>query len=299
MNFRSADRKNTGLRQFRSAIWLMVISFVLIVVLVLLPSFDFAGRQYKKWISGQKSMVQAKALITAMPEMEQENQELLTRNYFRLKAYDQDISQSKLLELLMDAARKSQISFVSVRPFPLKDQGKYCQLDFKLEIRAGYHQLGSFFSALEKGNSLVRFNSLSMTGDKSGAPVILSALNGQALFVKSNIDERELDTLLVRSKPTKGKGDTSFVYSAKYRDPFLPTGSTEAMVALKTGPVYRLKGVVWDAKNSLAVVMDEGGVTYFLRAGEKMGNDLLVIIKQNVVIFKRKNGTKYEIKINE
>ena len=225
----------------------------------------------------------------------------LKQNYFRLAAYDQDVSQSKLLNLLLDAARKSQISFVSVRPFPLRDRGKYYQLDFKLEIRAGYHQMGSFFGYLENGNSLVRFSNLNMTGDKSGAPVILASINGQAMFIKTNIDEKDLDTLLAHNKPTKAtaKKDSSFMYTAKYRDPFLPAGATEAMVARNTGPIYRLKGVVWDSKSPLAVVMDEGGTTYFLRSGEKMGTDRLVVIKQNMVTFKRANGTRYDLKTFE
>jgi len=299
MMFQSTYRKNKGKRSFRTTIWMLAILFLLAAGSILTPSFKFAVWQYQKWEASQRRLVQAKKLIAELPGMEQENRDLLSRNYFRLAGYDQEVSQSKLLELLLDAAHKSQISFVSIRPFPLKDLGKYYQLDFKLEIRAGYHQLGSFFSTLEKGNSLVRFKSLNMTGDKSSAPSILAVLNGQAMFVKSNIDEKDLDTLLAHNKPAKGKGDTTFTYSAKYRDPFLPSGSTEAMVAQKTGPVYRLKGVVWDAKNPLAVVMDESGVTYFMRAGEKMGNDLLLSVKQNMVIFKRKNGTKYEININE
>jgi Tfp pilus assembly protein PilO len=299
MMLRSSDKKSHRLKPFRTIIWLIVVCFILALGFIVMPSLNFAIRQYNNWTSGQKKSRYAKALINSRPKLEQENQELLSRNYFRLKSYDQDISQSRLLELLLDASKRSQISFVSVRPFPLKDQGKYCQLDFKLEIKAGYHQLGSFFNILEKSNSLIRFNSLNMTGDKSGSPSILAALNGRAIFVKSDIEERNLDKLLAKNKPEKGRKDSSFVYSAKYRDPFLPSGSTEAMVALKTGPVYRLKGIVWDAKNPLAVMMDEAGTTYFLRAGEKMGTDLLLLVKQNMVIFKRANGTRYELKINE
>jgi Tfp pilus assembly protein PilO len=299
MMLQSSNNKMTGIKSFRRTVWLLVLSFLLAVGLILLPAFKFAGKQYQTWMSGQRKIGQARQLIAGMPGLMQENKDLLQQNYLRLASYDQDVSQSKLLNLLLEAARQSQVSFVSIRPFPLKDQGKYYQLDFKLEIRAGYHQLGSFFGSLEKGNSLVRFSDLKMTGDKSGAPVILSALNGQAMFIKTNIDEKRLDTLLAQNKQVKGKKDTSFIYTAKYRDPFLPSGSTEAMVAQKTGPIYRLKGVVWDAKNPLAVVMDEGGVTYFLRAGEKMGTDRLMVVKQNMVTFKRANGTRYDLKTFE
>lgn len=299
MMLQSSNNKMTGFRPFRRIILLLVLSFLLVVGLVLLPAFNFVGKQYRVWMSGQRKIGQARQLIAGMPGLMQENKDLLQQNYLRLASYDQDVSQSKLLNLLLDASRKSQISFVSIRPFPLKDHGKYYQLDFKLEIRAGYHQIGRFFGYLESGNSLVRFSDLKMTGDKSGAPVILSSLNGQAIFIKTNIDEKGLDTLLAQNKQVKGKKDTSFVYTAKYRDPFLPSGSTEAMVAQKTGPIYRLKGVVWDAKNPLAVVMDEGGVTYFLRAGEKMGTDRLMAIKQNMVTFKRANGTRYDLKTFE
>ncbi|MDI6739900.1 MAG: hypothetical protein QME74_06005 [Candidatus Edwardsbacteria bacterium] len=88
----------------------------------------------------------------------------------------------------------------------------------------------------------------------------------------------------------------TFYYQSKYRDPFLPGGMAQALRPAPVSPGYRLKGVVWDAKRPLAVVMDNQGVTVLVRSGEKIGGDRLLSITHSNAVLLRPNGTRYELK---
>jgi hypothetical protein len=226
--------------------------------------------------------------------METGNRELWYITWYGAAAGPGNRMQSKLLSSLLESAQKSQIEFLSLRPLALREEGEYYLLPFKLELKSRYHSIGKFLTLLNKGTCLVKTDGIKMRGDKSGAPVISAEIEARAYFIKMRTLGN--DSLSLKAKPAVAPKDSGFTYKAVHRDPFLPGGATEALVAQNTGPAFRLKGVVWEPKSPLAVIMDAAGVTFLLRQGEKMGTDKLLAVKENSVLMQRSNGTRYELK---
>lgn len=264
---------------------------VLFCVLAARPLYKRASSSLGRWYGLQRQYAQARSLISKMPEIEAENASLAYLGWYGANSGPQNQMQSKLLASLLETAQKSQIEFLSLRPFALREEGDYYLLPFKLELRSRYHSIGKFLSLLNQGTCLVKADGIRMQGEKSGAPLISAEVEARAYFLKMRFTGGGL-------KPKAGRqgADSGFVYKMQNRDPFIPGGATEAMVARNTGPSFRLKGVVWEPHKPLAVIMDAAGVTFMLRQGETMGTDKILAIKENGVTLRRANGTRYELK---
>lgn len=264
---------------------------VLFCVLAVRPLYTRAARGLGRCYGLQRQYAQARSLISKIPEIESENAKLAYLGWYGADGGPQNQMQSKLLASLLETAQKSQIEFLSLRPFALREEGEYYLLPFKLEIRSRYHSIGKFLSLLDQGPCLVKADGIRMQGEKSGAPLISAEVEARAYFIKMKFTAGG-------SKPKAGKlgGNSGFIYKTQNRDPFVPSGTTEDMVARSTGPSFRLKGVIWEPNKPLAVIMDAAGVTFMLHQGEIMGTDKILAIKENGVTLRRANGTRYELK---
>jgi hypothetical protein len=215
---------------------------------------------------------------------------------FESASSDGSVAHSRLLTALTHAARRSQIGFISIRPLSLRETGDYTEQVFRMELRAGYHQIGRFLSALCAAGCIVRLSEITLVGDKSGSPLITASMEARAFFLKARLPSAGGEKQDVSPRPVPGAIDTVFSYTASHRDPFLPTGATAATVAQVSGASYRLKGIIWDASKPLAVIMDGAGVTYLLRAGEQIGTDRIVSVDKSGVVLRRPDGIRYELK---
>lgn len=269
----------------------IILGLALVCLLVARPLYTRAIKGLGRCYNLQRQYVQARSLISKMPAIEAENAKLAYLGWYGADGGPQNQMQSKLLASLLETAQKSQIEFLSLRPFAMREEGDYYLLPFKLELRSRYHSIGKFLSLLDQGTCLVKADGIRMQGDKSGAPMISAEVEARAYFLKMRFTGGGL-------KPRAGRqgADSGFVYKTQNRDPFIPGGATEAMVARNTGPSFRLKGVVWEPNKPLAVIMDAAGVTFMLRQGETMGTDKILAIKENGVTLRRSNGTRYELK---
>jgi hypothetical protein len=170
------------------------------------------------------------------------------------------------------------------------------EIPVKIEVRAGYHQVGRFLSLLGSEGCVVKVEGFALAGDRTGAPIITASIDARAYFLKTGLGQERIGELLKVPKSERSPVIGINEYKAKHRDPFLPAGAAEAEVAQATGPAFRLKGIVWDEKKPLATIMDGSGAIYFLRQGEKIGTDLVLSIKPNSVTLRRANGARYELK---
>lgn len=274
---------------------IVALLFLLALVVVLIPLFRLAGAQYAQWQRTRGQLTHARSVIARAPELDAQNRKLASLAVFDNSSKDGSITHSKLLAALTEASRRTQIGFISIRPLSLKESSEYAEQLFRMELRASYHQIGRFLSLLGTMDCIVRVSDITMTGDKSGSPVITASLDARAFFLKTRIP-RYADARPAATAPSANIADTVFDYKAKYRDPFLPAGATAASVAQATGASYRLKGVAWDQKKPLAVIMDGAGVTYMLRSGEQIGTDRVVAINKSSVTLRQSNGIRYELK---
>jgi len=274
---------------------LVLLGAVLVVVLVVRPVFQRTAREAGRFWEGNRQIAGARELIRRVPELESGNRKLSGIALYDMDASGERLS-SKLLGAMVAAAQKSQIGFVSVRPMASLSRAGHFEIPVKIEVRAGYHQVGRFLSLLGSEGCVVKVEGFALAGDRTGAPIITASIDARAYFLKTGLGQERIGELLKVPKSERSPVIGINEYKAKHRDPFLPAGAAEAEVAQATGPAFRLKGIVWDEKKPLATIMDGSGAIYFLRQGEKIGTDLVLSIKPNSVTLRRANGARYELK---
>ncbi|MRR09496.1 hypothetical protein EG831_05365 [bacterium] len=273
-----------------------VLAALLVLFAAILPLSRLSSGQFAHWRRVRNQLGNARNVIARMPELDAENRRLAGMSLFENASDDGVIAHSKLLAALTNAARRSQIGFISIRPLSVRETGDYSEQVFRMELRAGYHQIGRFLSALCTAGCIVRLSEIALAGDKSGSPLITASLEARAFFLKTRMPAYGGTQPGVPPRSVAAAADTAFSYKARHRDPFLPTGATAASVAQVSGASYRLKGIIWDASKPLAVIMDGAGITYLLRAGEQIGTDRIVSVGKSGVVLRRPDGIRYELK---
>jgi hypothetical protein len=286
-------KKNSGFISAWSVIWIAVI---LVGCAVVGPVYQHAIRQNHRWTDLRCRLVSARRMIDRAPAITADNKRKAALVCQALAEGDGAISHAQLLSVLMAAARKSQISFVTIRPQTMRDRGDYYQLGFKMEIKSRFKQLRTFISLLDRSKFIIRPDDIAASGDKAGSPVLTTTIDAQCFFIKADLSAYGLEAPEFAATSIFW-ADTGNVCQPTNRDPFMPFGAAESAVALANGPAYQLKGVVEDPQKPLAIVMDGAGITYLLRRGDSMGSDRLIAIRQNSVALCRSDGTKYELKI--
>lgn len=274
---------------------LVLLGTALAIILIIAPIYRRTAREASRLWEGGRRLAAAKELIRRVPDMEAENRRLANVVLYDMDRAGQHIS-SKLLGAMVAAAQKSQIGFVSVRPMPSRDRSGFFEVPMKIELRAGYHQVGRFLSLVGSEGCIVKVDGFSLAGDRSGSPIVTASIEAKAYFLRTGLGQDQVEEMINIPRAERETLLGSTPYQAKGRDPFLPAGAAEAAVAQATGPAFRLKGIIWDDKKPLATLVDGSGNIYFLRQGERIGTDLLLSIGSNSVVLRRANGAKYELK---
>jgi Tfp pilus assembly protein PilO len=94
------------------------------------------------------------------------------------KRYDQ--SQAGVIEFLTANAKKAGVRIESVVPNESRTEKDLKTIEFKMELSATYHRIGSFLSEVESGLTVVRIHTLELLADPAGGPRVKAVIQGKA-----------------------------------------------------------------------------------------------------------------------
>ncbi|MDI6739899.1 MAG: type 4a pilus biogenesis protein PilO [Candidatus Edwardsbacteria bacterium] len=155
-----------------------------LLVFVAVPLFWLLARQAETCARQAAALTQARQLIDRMPEIERENARLNRLTGMAEATAPEAHPYSSLLTALLAAAKKSRISFIAIRPMAAGERGGYRQVPLKIEVKAGYHQIGRFFSELKNSDCPIAIHSFTLRADKTGEPEIEAVIDASTYYLK-------------------------------------------------------------------------------------------------------------------
>lgn len=181
---------NTGLqnllRKKELLFWglLLLVGVIAIVYFAFLPlvgSVINAGKESSRLGMRLKD---SKTLIASFGTLQEDNKKHIQALEEHKRQMAGEDENSKLLEVLLEASKKSEVDFISLRPGKVKDKGRYIEFPFEMTVRTQFPSLVKFIKTLEKEGSLVRIGELSIAASKTQAGEIEARLEATSLFVK-------------------------------------------------------------------------------------------------------------------
>ena len=100
------------------------------------------------------------------------------------KLYDQN--ETGVFEFLSSAAKDNGIMFRSLVPSQSDDKGDIRQIGFKVETRAGFHQMGSFLNRIETGACALKVEAIQLTSENPYSSSLTITLVGIAFVSPSS-----------------------------------------------------------------------------------------------------------------
>ena len=172
----------------KQKILIVVLTFVLILgaywYFFYSPQHDTLQNLTKEYQSRQKKLKDYKKKAQALAEYEKKFQEAKGRLNFALRALPDKKEVPSLLTGISNAGSEAGLDFVLFQPGTPVQKDFYSKIPVQMEVKAGFHQLASFFDKVSRLNRIVNIENLTLNTSKEGGDLTASCKAVTYMFTK-------------------------------------------------------------------------------------------------------------------
>lgn len=202
------NEKTGGLRQRLGALFEKADSLtkkqkILIVVLTLVvilgaywyffysPQHKTLNKLKKEYQAQQKKLKDYKKKARELAEYEKKFQEARDRLEFALRALPDKKEVPSLLTGISTAGNEAGLDFLLFQPGKPVQKDFYSEIPVQMRVKAGFHQLATFFDKISRLNRIVNIEDLQLTTSNQGADLTASCKAVTYMFTRKENDNNK------------------------------------------------------------------------------------------------------------
>jgi Tfp pilus assembly protein PilO len=141
----------------------MILCTIIIAGFVVLPMVSAIAETRGDSASGEYDLDVWRRKAARTEQLRTENRILTARAEGMGATVARGEEPSHLLDVLIAAAGKSGIDFVSIVPSQIVDHGKYREVPLEIQLRARFHSVGRFVNEVERSSTTMKIVGISMS----------------------------------------------------------------------------------------------------------------------------------------
>ena len=148
------------------------------------PQHKTLKRLEKEYQTQQNKLKSYKKKARALAEYEKKFQEARERLAFALRALPDKKEVPSLLTGISTAGNEAGLEFLLFQPGKPVQKEFYSEIPVQMEVKAGFHQIASFFDKISRLNRIVNIEDIQLAKSKQGADLTASCKAVTYMFTR-------------------------------------------------------------------------------------------------------------------